>query len=336
MYKPAVAASGTGDTAVAAEPERYEDPSADFMDAMWADENNDGYMDADIDQNGELSFAEEKARVLVIAADRTQADGTVFPAVKPPEGFTFQRVGCDLSGNMLTISASNPIKVKLPGMAADAAPIELTSYADYAEIVDCIERIRQQNAGTQAEVTAALAIEPKLDWNVTDRAAVAGTATTPAVTARPGLGTPPTMANVDEYLNRLVKAADEAGLKVDELRYSDLSSFNIESSGIISVNYNSQLKAIGRVEVGVVDNPEGLDQVGNTAFAETGASGIIKVKQGGSEGAGTVESGKLEMSNVNLATEFSDMIVTQRGYQANSRIITVSDTMLEELVNLKR
>jgi flagellar hook protein FlgE len=54
------------------------------------------------------------------------------------------------------------------------------------------------------------------------------------------------------------------------------------------------------------------------------------------EGAGTVRGGGLEMSNVDLASEFTDMIVTQRGYQANSRIITVSDSLLEELVNLKR
>ena len=60
------------------------------------------------------------------------------------------------------------------------------------------------------------------------------------------------------------------------------------------------------------------------------------VKIGGKDGAGEVVQGALEMSNVDLAQEFSDMIITQRGYQANSRVITVSDTMLEELVNLKR
>lgn len=56
----------------------------------------------------------------------------------------------------------------------------------------------------------------------------------------------------------------------------------------------------------------------------------------GDQGAGSLATNKLEMSNVNLAQEFSDMIVTQRGFQANARIITTSDSMLEELVNLKR
>jgi flagellar hook protein FlgE len=307
MVTPAVPGTGTGSTATPGTPAVYEDPSADFMEAMWADENNDGYMDADIDQNGELSSAEEAARVAAISVERTMPDGTVYPAVTPPAGMQFQRVACDMSGNMLDVSATNPIKVMLPGMASVG---NITSYQDYATMIDAIERIK---AGKE----------------LTDAPAITWPTTTPASTA-------PTAANADDYLDRLIKSASEAGLKVGELRYSDLSAFNIEQSGVISVNYNSQLKAIARIEIGVVDNPEGLEQAGNTSYTETGASGIIKIKQAGSEGAGGVQSGKLEMSNVNLATEFSDMIVTQRGYQANSRIITVSDTMLEELVNLKR
>jgi flagellar hook protein FlgE len=118
--------------------------------------------------------------------------------------------------------------------------------------------------------------------------------------------------------------------------YADLSAFTIGSDGVISVTYNNQLKAIARVEITVFDNPEGLIENGDTCYTETAASGAGKVKKAGDQGAGTVASNKLEMSNVNLAQEFSDMIVTQRGFQANARIITTSDSMLEELVNLKR
>jgi flagellar hook protein FlgE len=121
-----------------------------------------------------------------------------------------------------------------------------------------------------------------------------------------------------------------------EFTYADLSAFTIGSDGVISVTYNNQLKAIARVEITVFDNPEGLVENGDTCYTETSASGAGKVKQAGDQGAGTVASNKLEMSNVNLAQEFSDMIVTQRGFQANARIITTSDSMLEELVNLKR
>jgi flagellar hook protein FlgE len=123
---------------------------------------------------------------------------------------------------------------------------------------------------------------------------------------------------------------------IGEFTYADLSAFTIGSDGVISVTYNNQLKAIARVEITVFDNPEGLVENGDTCYEETAASGAGKVKKAGDQGAGTVASNKLEMSNVNLAQEFSDMIVTQRGFQANARIITTSDSMLEELVNLKR
>ena len=123
---------------------------------------------------------------------------------------------------------------------------------------------------------------------------------------------------------------------IGEFTYADLKSFTIGSDGVITTTYNNQLKAIGRVEVTVFDNPEGLIESGNTSFSETSASGAGKVKKAGDQGAGAIKTNKLEMSNVNLAQEFSDMIVTQRGFQANARIITTSDSMLEELVNLKR
>lgn len=118
--------------------------------------------------------------------------------------------------------------------------------------------------------------------------------------------------------------------------YADLAAFTIGSDGVITTTYNNTLKAIARVEITVFDNPEGLTENGDTSFSETSASGSGKVKKAGEQGAGTIASNKLEMSNVNLAQEFSDMIVTQRGFQANARIITTSDSMLEELVNLKR
>ncbi|MCL2053623.1 MAG: flagellar hook-basal body complex protein [Oscillospiraceae bacterium] len=121
-----------------------------------------------------------------------------------------------------------------------------------------------------------------------------------------------------------------------EFTVKDLAAFDIGFDGVITVFYNNQLKAIARIELAVFDNVYGLQEAGDTSFRETTASGEGYIKKPGAEGAGTVQSGRLEMSNVNLAKEFSDMIVTQRGFQANSRMITVSDSMLEELVNLKR
>ncbi len=94
---------------------------------------------------------------------------------------------------------------------------------------------------------------------------------------------------------------------------------------------------LGRIDIALFENPNGLSQAGGTNFAETVASGSPKLATaGGDSGAGSILSNTLEMSNVDLSQEFTDMITTQRGFQANSRVITVSDTMLEELLSLKR
>lgn len=155
------------------------------------------------------------------------------------------------------------------------------------------------------------------------------------VTTTPG--TPPTTTSASvPHPAATPAAAEAAGAVKGTFTYSDLGAFTIGSDGVITTMYNNKMKAIARIDIAVFDNQEGLVEDGNTAYSETTASGNPKIKMPGDEGAGSVQSGKLEMSNVNLAGEFSDMIVTQRGFQANSRIITVSDSMLEELVNLKR
>lgn len=93
---------------------------------------------------------------------------------------------------------------------------------------------------------------------------------------------------------------------------------------------------VGQICLVTFANPEGLVQSSGTYFTEGANSGQMNYCQPGKGGSGQLVSGSLELSNVDLSREFSDMITTQRGYQACSRLITVSDTMLEELVNLKR
>ena len=83
-------------------------------------------------------------------------------------------------------------------------------------------------------------------------------------------------------------------------------------------------------------NPSGLQAAGSGYFKSSVNSGTASNVIAGTNGTGSLQSSTLEMSNVDLASEFADMITTQRGFQANSRIISVSDTMLEELINLKR
>jgi len=93
---------------------------------------------------------------------------------------------------------------------------------------------------------------------------------------------------------------------------------------------------LGQLILATFDNENALEKVGSNSYRETINSGDAMYNTPGNGGAGTLNPGSLEMSNVDLASEFTDMIVTQRGFQANSRIITTTDSMLEELVNLKR
>ena len=109
-------------------------------------------------------------------------------------------------------------------------------------------------------------------------------------------------------------------------------------NGQIVASYsNGDTKKIGQIAVASFTNPSGLEKVGDNLYAATLNSGSFDgIGEDISESSGKITSGYLEMSNVDLADQFTNMITTQRGYQANSRIITVSDTMLEELINLKR
>jgi len=127
------------------------------------------------------------------------------------------------------------------------------------------------------------------------------------------------------------------GRTAAEQTVADLETIMIDDDGVIYGRHAVHgLLLLGRIDIATFVNPMGLDQIGTSLWRESLASGEAQVKIPGSDGAGNVVSNALEMSNVDLAQEFSDMIITQRGYQANSRVITVSDTMLEELVNLKR
>lgn len=117
----------------------------------------------------------------------------------------------------------------------------------------------------------------------------------------------------------------------------NLQSYNIDNSGWVTGTYSDgESYVLGRVALASFTNPNGLEKTGGNMYNATANSG--EAVNGGplDPGYGLIRSGFLEMSNVDLANEFTEMIVASRAYQANSRSITVSDTMLEELINLKR
>ncbi|MHB0912662.1 MAG: flagellar hook protein FlgE [Armatimonadota bacterium] len=116
-----------------------------------------------------------------------------------------------------------------------------------------------------------------------------------------------------------------------------LDSFTIGKDGTISGSFtNGMNQALGQIALAQFSNPSGLSKAGNNVLVETSNSGLPQIGQPSVGSLGKITAGFLESSNVDLPTEFTNMIVAQRGFQANSRIITTSDDILQELVQLKR
>lgn len=167
-------------------------------------------------------------------------------------------------------------------------------------------------------------------WNVATREQLFGT--NPAVNPADG---------DDAFFTKTAKALSTFNLTDGriglEQTMDEFTDYMIGSDGvIIGLHPVYGTMVLGRVDIATFDNPNGLEKVGGTNFRETVASGAASVKKPGEDGAAAIVPNALEMSNVDLAEEFTNMIATQRGYQANSRVVTVSDTMIEELLSLKR
>jgi flagellar hook protein FlgE len=116
-----------------------------------------------------------------------------------------------------------------------------------------------------------------------------------------------------------------------------LSSYTVSNTGqIVGVFSNGLKQTLGQLGLANFNNVNGLEKIGDSMFRSTVNSGLAQVGPAGTAGLGLITSGALEMSNVDLAQEFTNLVIAQRGFQANSRIITTSDEILQELVNLKR
>ncbi|MDD3706622.1 MAG: flagellar hook protein FlgE [Clostridiaceae bacterium] len=148
------------------------------------------------------------------------------------------------------------------------------------------------------------------------------------------------IVGLDIDFTKLTQFANESNAAVtgsDGYPQGSLDTFSIGPTGEINgIFTNGMSKIIGQVALAAFKNPAGLEKTAENMFQVTPNSGDPIVGLPGSSGLGSLNSGTLEMSNVDISNEFAEMISTQRGFQANSRIITTSDEMLQELVNLKR
>lgn len=114
-------------------------------------------------------------------------------------------------------------------------------------------------------------------------------------------------------------------------------SFSVDSAGVISAEFsNGQIQNIGQIAVASVTNVEGLTLAGGNNYQTTESSGAASVGAPGAGGRGTIEDDTLEQSNVDISTEFANLIVAQRAFEANSKTVTTFDTVTQETINMIR
>lgn len=184
--------------------------------------------------------------------------------------------------------------------------------------------------GAPAEV---LQLTAKLDVNGEPTGSFDRAPDTLAVTSATGKTVTLSFADVKGF----AEMATIAGKTDNGNEAGTLNSYTLGADGtLVGLFSNGQQQAIGRIALAAFVNPGGLEKAGSSAYRATFNSGAAELGTPGAAGLGSLTSGALEMSNVDLSQEFTNLIVAQRGFQANARIITTSDEVLQELTNLKR
>lgn len=167
-----------------------------------------------------------------------------------------------------------------------------------------------------------------------------GTMLTPAAGVRftPGTASWPGTVAIDlSEIEQFGGKSEVVPSDVDGYAMGTLQGFELSNDGTITGTYSNGLRQnLGQLAMASFNNPGGLEKSGNSSFRVGQNSGEPMIGVAGSGGRGILSSGALEMSNVDLSEEFTSLIVAQRGFQANSRVITASDELLQDLVNLKR
>ena len=115
------------------------------------------------------------------------------------------------------------------------------------------------------------------------------------------------------------------------------NGFTVDASGLVTAQFsNGQPQTVGQIAVANVANVEGLTRAGDNNYLATAASGAAAIGTAGTGGLGTVDDEALESSNVNISTEFTNLIVAQRAFEANSKTVTTFDTLTQETIDMIR
>ncbi len=148
------------------------------------------------------------------------------------------------------------------------------------------------------------------------------------------------LGTIGSFKDTITQSASKSTTKAfyqDGYTMGYLDNFKIDSSGIITGVYsNGTNRTIGQIAMATFANDRGLEKAGDNTYVESNNSGMARIGESGVAGKGTLMAGALEMSNVDLSEQMTDMIVTQRGFQSNAKTIQTADTLLDTVLSLKR
>lgn len=148
------------------------------------------------------------------------------------------------------------------------------------------------------------------------------------------------LGTIGSFENTITQSASKSTTKAyyqDGYTLGYLDNFKIDSNGSITGVYsNGTTRTIGQIALATFANDRGLEKAGDNTYVESNNSGMARIGESGTAGKGTLMAGALEMSNVDLSEQMTDMIVTQRGFQSNAKTIQTADTLLETVLSLKR
>ncbi|MBE3590235.1 MAG: flagellar hook protein FlgE [Firmicutes bacterium] len=289
-----------------------------------------------LDGNGYLVDAGTGDRVL-----GWQANGGVLPATNETN-LAAIRIPADV-----TLAAQASTQVTFTGNLDASQPTGATRDLT----VDVVDSLGQTH---KLRITLTKSAANTWDWTVYDPSLnpIGNSGATPVVfdptgkvqsggtgtvTYAPGGGASSMTLNLD--FSALTQYAQESTAigSSDGYGAGSLVGFSVDPTGTITgIFSNSRKLVLGQVALATFTNPGGLQRAGGGMFQESANSGKADIGAPGTGTRGSIAPGSLEMSNVDLAQQFTDMITTERGFQANSRVITTADEMLQELANLKR
>ena len=250
------------------------------------------------------------------------------------------RVGGNLPADAPVSTATAPTRIVNSINVFDAqgasVPLTLTYEKTGADSWTVTGTMPATADGTPVQVTTAT-----LAWNPTTQSFGTLTAlppfTPPATVGTFTEGITVNLGSAAEPLTQFAGANSISALEQNGAPMGSLQSFSIAPDGtVMGVFSNGVREPVAQVAMANFANPGGLEKVGSSMFRPSANSGLVQVGVSGEGGRGSLSGGTVEMSNVDLAQEFTNLIVAQRGFQANSRIISSSDELLQDLVNLKR